>query len=250
MKFLNPALVLLIGTLIVEAADVPIRSMASELPTVRDGFSISTYPVPRTDWTEKVAENFKESQKSAASIEVVLDGDSITELFQKKKVWRECFPRVKSYNFAMIGDRTQHLLWRLSQGQLDNIRPKLVILLIGTNNLGTGQSVEDTIAGIKAVVAEYQKRCPDAAILLQGIFPRGQGTANPLRAEVKAVNEAIAKLGDGKNIIYADFGEKFLTADGGVDPKLMPDYLHPNKEGFKVWAAALKHYVETYAGAK
>lgn len=224
--------------LLIGVAHAEPSGLAAELPRIPEGSRASTYPVPRTDWVEKVAALFAESRRKAAQIEVILDGDSITAGFRKE--WAKHFPKVKAFNFAMIGDRTQHLLWRLSQGQLEGLRPKVVVLLIGTNNLGLSESVADTVEGIRAVVAEYRRQCPEAVLILQGLFPRGRGPGTPFLPKVKAVNEAISTLHDGKNVFYVDFGARFLTAEGEVDAVLLPDYLHPKEKGYTVWAEALR----------
>jgi lysophospholipase L1-like esterase len=107
--------------------------------------------------------------------------------------------------------------------------------MIGTNNLGTKQSAEDTIVGIKAVVAKLREKMPDAKLLLLAVFPRAD---RPLDAEIKQVNEAIAKLDDGQHVKFLDIGEKFLT-DGKLTKDVMTDLLHPNAKGYEIWADAV-----------
>ena len=93
---------------------------------------------------------------------------------------------------------------------------------------------------------EYRTRCPNATILLQGIFPRGKSATDPARAKIKAINEIISKLQDGKNVLYVDFGEKFLSPDGSISPEVMGDYLHPTGKGYQIWADALQPIVDKY----
>ena len=111
-------------------------------------------------------------------------------------------------------------------------------------------SVEEIAEGVKAIVQEYQKRCPEAVILLQAIFPRGEKASDPLRAKVKAANEIISKLGDGKKIVYIDFGAKFLDAEGNMPREIMPDFLHPSAQGYQIWADAIQPLIDQYCPAK
>jgi lysophospholipase L1-like esterase len=113
------------------------------------------------------------------------------------------------------------------------------MLMIGTNNLGNKQSPEDTILGITAIVKELREKLPESKILLLAVFPRGAKADDPFRAQIKQVNEAIAKLDDGKNVKYLDIGEKFLAPDGELTKEIMPDALHPNAKGYKIWADAV-----------
>ena len=117
--------------------------------------------------------------------------------------------------------------------------------MIGTNNLSTNSN-EQIVGGVKAVVAEYQKRCPKAAILLQGIFPRSEKPTDPLRARIKAINASLAKLGDDKKVIFLDFGDKFLAPDGTLTKEIMPDGLHPSEKGYYIWADAIAPILQKY----
>ncbi len=98
----------------------------------------------------------------------------------------------------------------------------------------------------KAIVAEYQKQCPDAAILLQGIFPRGEQPTDGLRAKVKQVNQMISSLGDGKKVIFLDFGDKLLNAHGQYTHPITGDFLHPNGNGYQIWADAIQPVIDRF----
>lgn len=243
-RFLLP--LLLLATPVLARADV--WPMPSPFPAPPAGVPAAAYPLPRLEWPMRVAETNARAQKIAGSIKLILDGDSITDFWQTKgaAVWKERYEALGAFDFAISADRTQHLLWRLSQGQVDNLHPTLIALMIGTNNVGHGESVEDTIQGVKAVVDEYQKRCPDAVILLQAIFPRAKLPTDPLRAMVKAANEGIAKLADGKKVVFIDFGDKFLGPDGSLSPEIMPDFLHPSPKGYQIWADAIQPLIDTH----
>jgi lysophospholipase L1-like esterase len=158
-----------------------------------------------------------------------------TEIFEKE------FIPLKAANFGIGGDRTQHVLWRLQNGELEGIQPKVVMLMIGTNNSNGKDNTSEEIAdGITAIVKEIHKRSPKTKVLLLGIFPRGP-KPNPQREKIKKVNEIIAKLDDGgKTVKYLDIGPKFLQEDGTLPRDVMPDYLHLSPKGYQIWADAVK----------
>src|SRR5262249_31376212 len=141
--------------------------------------------------------------------------------------------------FGIGGDRTQHVLWRLQNGELDGIKPKVVMLMIGTNNMGSN-SVEEIADGIKAIVQEIKKQTPETKVLLLGIFPRSPKAEDSVRTKIKDVNKIVAKLDDdGKSVRYLDIGDKFLEKDGSLSKEIMPDYLHLSPDGYKIWADAV-----------
>src|SRR5262249_18331191 len=120
-------------------------------------------------------------------------------------------------------------------------------LMIGTNNTGYERdgttprnSVPETIEGVTAVVKMLRAKLPATKILLLAVFPRGENRDDPSRQQVKAINVALARLNDGKNVRYLDIGTKFLAPDGTLPKDVMPDYLHPNEKGYEIWAAAIK----------
>jgi len=196
----------------------------------------------------------KEFLKIAAKGEgdVIFIGDSITQGWEgkaAKKIWEENFGPYKPVNLGIGGDQTGHVLWRLTEGkEIEPLKPKLAVIMIGTNNTG-GHSAEQIAGGIKAIVEELQKQKPDMKILLLGVFPRcgakleKDDTVCPkekLQPKIKAINEIIAKLADDKKVFYKDIGDKFLNKDGGLEKKVMPDYLHLSEEGYKIWAESIK----------
>jgi lysophospholipase L1-like esterase len=225
----------------------PVWPMPSPLPTYPPkSVNRAVVPAPRVDWLEKVQTNILKGQQSAKSIQLVFDGDSITDFWQAagKEVWAQRYSQCGAIDFGISGDLTQHLLWRLSQGQVEGIHPKLIAIMIGTNNMP--YSVDQIAEGVKAVVAEYRKRCPEATILLQAIFPRGEKPTDANRIKVKAVNDIICKLGDGDKVIYTDFSDRFLSADGTISRENMPDFLHPSAKGYEIWADAIQPYIDKY----
>jgi lysophospholipase L1-like esterase len=167
-------------------------------------------------------------------------GDSITAGWgSKKDIWDKAFGQYQPANFGIGGDRTQHVLWRITNGELDGIKPKGVVLMIGTNNSST-DTAEGIAKGVTAIVETIRTKQPQAKILLLAVFPRGEkATPNPGRAKLKEVNAMIAKLDDGKNINFLDIGEKFLQPDGSITKEIMPDFLHLSTAGYQIWADAI-----------
>jgi len=183
--------------------------------------------------------------------DLVFVGDSITDGWRGsgKKVWDEAFAPLKALNLGIGGDRTQHVLWRLQNGELDGYEAKLFVVMIGTNN--GADSKEDVAAGITAIVDEIKKHQPKAKILLLGIFPRGPKADDKARAKNNQVNEIIAKLDDGgKTLKYMDIGDKFLDEKKDLPPKIMKDFLHPGAEGYQIWADAILPTVKEMMGVK
>jgi len=203
-------------------------------------------PAPRDEkWMARHAGFVQEAQKGG--IDILFLGDSITDGWRNKgsNVWNKYYAPRRAANFGIGGDRTQHVLWRMEKGELDGIKPKVVVLMIGTNNTGKENdagkirnTVLETIAGVQAVVKELRAKLPDSKILLLAIFPRST-LDNPQRAQVALINTVIAKLDDGKTVRYLDIGPKFLGADGKVLEDIMPDFLHPNEQGYQIWADAM-----------
>lgn len=213
------------------------------VPPPAPGENTAVVPVPRLEWFQHVQSNLDHAKK-ATSIDLIFDGDSITDFWQGtgRDVWAKHYGNLNAIDFGISADRTEHVLWRLENGQVDGLHPKLIAIMIGTNN--GSNSAEQVADGIKAVVASYQKRCPDAVILLQGVFPRGELPTNPARAKIKTINQLIAPLGDGKKVIFVDFGDKFLQPDGTMSKEIMPDFLHPSAKGYDIWAEAIQPIIE------
>jgi lysophospholipase L1-like esterase len=205
-------------------------------------------PVARTSPTNWVArhEGFLAEAKDGR-FDIVFIGDSITDGWRKRgiQVWNKFYAPRRALNLGIGGDRTQHVLWRIEHGELDGLKPKVVVLMIGTNNTGTEKngaprnSTAETIEGVTAVVKSIRAKLPGTKLLLLAVFPRGAVDA-PQRAQVKEINAALAKLDDGKMIKYLDIGKVFLADDGSIPRSIMPDRLHPNAEGYQLWADAME----------
>ena len=174
--------------------------------------------------------------------QLVFLGDSITAGWggkDKQEIWNKAFEAYTPANFGIGGDRTQHVLWRIQNGELDGIKPKACVLMIGTNNSGS-DSAEGIAKGVTAIVETIRTKQPQAKILLLAVFPRGEkASPNPGRDKLKQVNDIIAKLDDGKNVFFLDIGGKFLQPDGSLTKEIMPDFLHLSAAGYQIWADAI-----------
>ena len=168
-------------------------------------------------------------------------GDSIVEFFATRapSVWnREIAPLGSVVDFGISGDRTQFVLWRVRNGELDGTNARVVVVMIGTNNLATA-TPENIARGISAIVNTVREKLPRATIVLSALLPRGEPD-DPLRAKLADVNARIAGLADGTHVRYVDAGPGFIDSNGTIAPELMPDKLHPSPAGYEVWAAALR----------
>lgn len=200
----------------------------------------ATTPSPRdAKWVMRHEGFVAEAKKGG--VDVVLLGDSITDgwdgaaaLPLYKKFWEP----LKTLNLGIGGDRTQHVLWRIQNGELEGINPKVVMLMIGTNNSGQ-DSAKDIAAGVTAIVKTIQEKKPATKIMLLGVFPRGEKADNAQRVKLIEVNKMISKLDDGKQVRYLDIGAKFLQPDGVLTKDIMPDFLHLSARGYEIWAEAV-----------
>jgi beta-glucosidase len=174
-------------------------------------------------------------------------GDSITEGWKNvPAIWEKHYGAHAPANFGIGGDQTQHVLWRIANGELDGIAPKVVVLMIGTNNSGA-HSAEQIAEANRRIVAAIRTKLPETKVLLLAIFPRGPRTMRDGRAEpweqrmavIRGVNAQLAKLDDGKAVRFLDVGPAFLAADGTIPADVMPDQLHLSAKGYQLWADAM-----------
>ena len=179
-------------------------------------------------------------KRKAEPIGVLFIGDSITAGWNSggKAVWTNRYAKLDAANFGISGDRTEHVLWRIANGELDGIAPKVVILMIGTNN--NGDTVPHITAGVTAIVKQIHAKLPQSKLLLLGIFPRGALATDPKRAKMAEVNAELAKLNDGKKTFYLEIWKPFLAEDGSISKEVMGDALHPSAKGYQIWADAMQ----------
>ncbi|HEV2694074.1 MAG TPA: GDSL-type esterase/lipase family protein [Verrucomicrobiae bacterium] len=210
--------------------------------------NLAIVPVPRTgSITNRQSLVLQRAKDAPGDYDIEFIGDSITQGWESRgtNVWKEYYGNRKVINFGVSGDRTEHVLWRFEQGQLDGVKAKVAVVMIGTNNSGKNKdgtdaySDSDILDGVTAIVQQIRARQPDTKILLLGIFPRG-ATFMPQRGRLLEVNQALSRLDDGQHIFYLDFGAQFIGNDGSISKSIMPDSLHPNEAGYKIWASAME----------
>ena len=186
----------------------------------------------------------KRIEQSKGAGDVIFLGDSITHGWEGQKAWQEHFGSFNPVNLGISGDQTGHVLWRITDGhELDTLKPKAAVIMIGTNNTG-GHTAEQIAGGIEAIVKEVRKQKPGAKVLLLAIFPRSEKPDAPQRAKIKQINDIIAKLDDGKAVFFKDIGPGFLDPKGGLPGEVMPDYLHLSPKGYDLWGKAIKADLE------
>jgi N-acetylglucosamine-6-sulfatase len=214
--------------------------------------SPSTVPAnrfPEVWWKQRHTE--KVSLAKQGGHDLVFIGDSITQGWEGhgKPAWDKYYGHRKALNLGYSGDRTEHVLWRLMNGELENVDPKLFVLMIGTNNTGHRQDPpEQTADGIKLILELLQDRKPDAKILLLSIFPRDEKPDGKLRQLNNAINERIKTFADGDKIQWLDVSDAFLAEDGTLPAATMPDFLHPQAAGYEMWAKAIESKIALLTG--
>ena len=189
----------------------------------------------------------KLSEKAAlGDVKLVFLGDSITHAWDKyKSEWDKHFTKYKALNLGYSGDRTENVLWRLDNGEVDGINPKVLVMMIGTNNAGhRKEKSQDTALGIKAILQELRIKLPETKILLLAIFPRGRNDNDELRKLTMGTNEIIKTYADDKNIFYMNINKIFLDQDRVLHKKVMRDFLHPNESMYPKWAEAIVPKIE------
>ena len=215
-------------------------------------------PVPRTGTaTNRQSLVLQRARENPGDYDIEFIGDSITQGWEGagSNVWHEFYGNRKCINMGVGGDQTQHVLWRFEQGQLDGIKAKVAVVMIGTNNSnknrdGTEAYTEaDILEGVQAIIQQIRTRQRDTKIILLGIFPRSQ-TFSTQRGKILQVNEALARLDDAKSIFYIDFGSQLIENDGSISKTMMRDYLHPGEAGYRIWANATEPKLKELLGEK
>lgn len=212
------------------------------------GVNNATVPRPKLDqqwWKNRHREKVNLANKG--DYDLLFIGDSITHGWENngKAVFEKFYSHRKTLNLGFSGDRTEHVLWRLLNGELsEKLQPKLATIMIGTNNTGqVHQESDETASGIKAIVDLLQDRRPEMKILLLGVFPRSINPNDSQRIRNQEVNKKIKGLADSKNIHFLDISDKFLNKDGKLPKSIMPDALHPNSKGYEIWANSIENKI-------
>jgi len=189
------------------------------------------------------------ARRTEGPIGVLFLGDSITAGWGKAPdVWEKYYGKFQPANFGIGGDQTQHVIWRIENGELDGIKPKVVVLMLGTNNTAA-HNADEIAAANKKIVKLIRTKLPQTKVLLLAVFPRGPrkdkdgkilDDAISRTAIINKVNAQLAKLDDGKNVRFLNINKKFLDASGRIPDSIMPDQLHPNAAGYQIWADAMQ----------
>lgn len=185
-------------------------------------------------------------------VDLLMVGDSIIFEWPRvgRQVWEESYGKRNAVNIGSSGDQTFHMLWHFQNGGLDGMKgrnPKLVVMMIGTNNRGEPEKHgEDTAYGILALLKEIHAKLPESKIVLMPIFPRGDTPEDPGRVRNEEINKIIRTYVDEKTVHWLDIGHVFLDENGKLKRDLMPDGLHPNVEGYRVWAQAMEPTIRKF----
>jgi lysophospholipase L1-like esterase len=173
---------------------------------------------------------------AAHSYRVLFLGDSLTQRWDDvaadKALWNRYFAPLDALNAGVNGDRTEHLLWRLEHGNLNNQQPRAIVLLIGTNDLGHGRPPEVAAEGIRRVLLQLREILPKTRMLLEGLWPRSDVAR--VAAEILPVNRLLRQCAEKPSIVYVDPGRRLLDAQARLTPSIAPDGLHPSAQGYRI----------------
>jgi lysophospholipase L1-like esterase len=208
-------------------------------------------PAPRTDQNSRIAHEQLLAKKSSGRIDVYFEGDSITRRWGATDYpeflanWRQNFFGWNAANFGWGADLTQNILWRIQNGELDNVHPKVIVLLAGTNNLsgrldpgGDTDRAQDVTRGIKAILDAMRSKAPRATIILMAVLPRNDDIR--LMPTINLINTRLATFADGRTIRFLDINDRLANAEGRLFDGMMGDGIHLATRGYQVWADALK----------
>ncbi|MEN8775167.1 MAG: sulfatase/phosphatase domain-containing protein [Akkermansiaceae bacterium] len=222
-----------------------LNEMKQELDSARKKYRVHSAIIGESregDWWMKRHQSMNKTAKKQHDLLFI--GDSITQGWEGagKETWEKNYANRKALNLGISGDRTEHVIWRLNNGNLRNQKKaKAAVVMIGTNN--TGHSMQDPTEvrdGVERIVSTLRARCPAAKILLLGVFPRGVKSDDAKRKNNVEINNLISKMHNGERIHYLDISDKFLTEDGILTKEIMPDALHPKQKGYEIWAEAIE----------
>jgi lysophospholipase L1-like esterase len=224
---------------------------ADDAPAPKTNAACATNLTPRTveypwmsieRWRQMHAEQVARAEKG--DIDVMFLGDSITEMWPKA-LFEANFGQFKAANFGIGGDHTGNVLWRLQNPAIASLKPKLIVLLIGVNNINLcNEAPEQVFGGIQAVVATLRKQYPAARILLNAVLPEGELPDSLVRQRVVALDKMVVTLGDGEHVLFHDYGPRFTRADGTLSAELQPDFLHLSEKGYRIWVDAMRPDIE------
>ena len=203
------------------------------------GPNLAIRPVPQPgDWWTERFQQINQQVKEHGDAELVFIGDSITSLWRSngRQTWVRYYQQREALNLGAAGDQIQHTLWRLMNGNLDGLSPRLAVLMVGVNNLYQPQ--EHVVAGLRKTINYLRGRLPRTRILVLGILPYGERPGHQ-RSRVRHVNRAVSRMA-GPWIHFLDVGRQFVSPDGTISRKLMPDFLHPTALGYELLAGVME----------
>jgi lysophospholipase L1-like esterase len=222
------------------------------LPLVSVAQTPADQPLARTDQNSLAAHAQLLEKARKGRIDIYFEGDSITRRWGATDYpeflanWRENFFGWNAANFGWGADSIQNILWRLNNGELDGVNPKIIVLLAGTNNVGRNvpaggndAMVADITKGLRAVVDLMRTKAPNATLILMAVFPRNDNIA--VMHVINKINENISRFADGKTVRFLNINDRLADKNGNLYPGIMnSDGLHPAIKGYQVWADALK----------
>lgn len=215
--------------------------------TAQVGRAAADIAEPRKDPNSQLAHKQLVQKAHAGRIDLYFLGDSITRRWGATDYpdflahWKKSFHGWNAGNFGWGADSTQHILWRITNGELDGVNPKVIVLLAGTNNIGNNPKPDaagQTVKGITAIIGACKAKAPKATIILMAILPRNDGEHS--NAAIAEVNEQIAKLADGKTVRFLNINDQLADAQGKLFEGMTVDKLHLSLKGYEVWAKNLK----------
>lgn len=227
-------------------AHIPPEAKAAK-PAAAFGDVPADEPLPRADHNSQLVHEDLLQKAKKGGVDIYFEGDSIvrrwgaTDYPEFLENWKKNFFGWNAGDFGWGADRTQNIIWRLQNGELDGVEPKVYVLLAGTNNLGHHPppgSADDVPRAIKKIIDIFRAKSPDATIVLTAIFPRNDTpNANPV---INQINAKLATFADGKKIRFVNINDQLADANGKLHEGMTVDHLHPSLKGYQIWADALK----------
>lgn len=210
----------------------------------------TTKPVSRMQeaWWKNRHDLRQKEKANIDELDVLLVGDSITQGWEGAgaKPWKNTFGDLQAFNLGFSGDRTEHVIWRLQNGEVEGLNPRVVMVLIGTNNTGHKLDKPENIArGVAGILTELKNRLPDSKVILLSLFPYDKDPNSPRRKNNDAVNEIIKNYDDGKQVYYLDICDAFFDDQGNMSKEITPDFLHLSEKGYQIWADQVNDKIRT-----
>ena len=197
-------------------------------------------------WLDRHADKISEGNAVTRDFDIIFVGDSIVHAWETdgELAWNHYFANHTVLNLGFAGDRTEHLLWRLENGEIDKLKTDYVVVLIGTNNAGHRHDTPQDIAiGINAILACIRRKLPACTIILTAIFPRSRNQHKRMRKTVDATNVIIQEYANTNSIVWFDINHHFLDQQAILHESVMPDLLHPNAAQYELWAREIRSFL-------